>query len=142
VLLGNYYHLLVETPGANLVSGMQWLQTVWFNRRHGLSGHLFGGRYKAVLIDEGEPQANSALFLGQFAAIGAGLTIRTNGLSLSNADVKGFDSIRLFQPRTRSAGLSRSEVSSILRACCIRHMQSMSPQLSLLTIEPMWRSCM
>jgi putative transposase len=61
VLLGNHYHLLVETPGANLVSGMQWLQTaytVWFNRRHALSGHLLGGRYKAVLIDEGEPQAN------------------------------------------------------------------------------------
>jgi putative transposase len=59
VLMGNHYHLLVETPGANLVSGMQWLQTaytVWFNRRHRLSGHLFGGRYKAVLIDEGEPQ--------------------------------------------------------------------------------------
>ena len=61
VLMGNHYHLLVETPGANLVSGMQWLQTaytVWFNRRHALSGHLFGGRYKAVLIDEGEPQSN------------------------------------------------------------------------------------
>jgi REP-associated tyrosine transposase len=59
VLMGNHYHLLVETPRANLVSGVQWLQTaytVWFNRRHKLSGHLFGGRYKAVLIDEGEPQ--------------------------------------------------------------------------------------
>jgi putative transposase len=59
VLMGNHYHLLVETPRANLVSGMQWLQTaytVWFNRRHNLSGHLFGGRYKAVLIDKGEPQ--------------------------------------------------------------------------------------
>ena len=61
VLMGNHYHLLVKTPGANLVSGMQWLQTaytVWFNRRHSLSGHLFGGRYKAVLIDEGAPQSN------------------------------------------------------------------------------------
>jgi putative transposase len=61
VLMGNHYHLLVETPGANLVSGMQWLQTaytVWFNRKHGLDGHLFGGRYKAVLIDEGERPAN------------------------------------------------------------------------------------
>jgi hypothetical protein len=59
--MGNHYHLLVKTPRANLVSGMQWLQTaytVWFNRRHSLSGHLFGGRYKAVLIDEGEPQSN------------------------------------------------------------------------------------
>jgi putative transposase len=59
MLMGNHYHLLIETPGADLVSGMQWLQTaytVWFNRRHNLSGHLFGGRYKAVLIDQGEPQ--------------------------------------------------------------------------------------
>jgi len=59
--MGNHYHLLVKTPRANLVSGMQWLQTaytVWFNRRHSLSGHLFGGRYKAVLIDEGAPQSN------------------------------------------------------------------------------------
>jgi putative transposase len=61
VLMGNHYHLLVETPEANLVRGMQWLQTaytVWFNRRHSLSGHLFGGRYKAVLIDQGEPDSN------------------------------------------------------------------------------------
>jgi hypothetical protein len=60
VLMGNHYHLLAETSGANLVSGMQWLQTaytVWFNRRHRLSGHLFGGRYKAVLIDQGEPES-------------------------------------------------------------------------------------
>jgi hypothetical protein len=59
--MGTHYHLLLETPGANLVSGMQWLQTaytVWFNRRNALSGHLFGGRYKAVLIDEAEPQSN------------------------------------------------------------------------------------
>jgi putative transposase len=58
VLMRNHYHLLVETPGANLVAGMQWLQTaytVWFNRRHGLSGHLFGGRYKAV--DQEKPQS-------------------------------------------------------------------------------------
>ena len=37
VLMGNHYHLLMETPEANLVSGMQWLQTAytgWFNRRH------------------------------------------------------------------------------------------------------------
>ena len=70
MLMGNHYHLLVETPGANLVSGMQWLQTaytVWFNRRHGLSGHLFGGRYKAVLIDEGEPQAN--MFYGYLGTV-------------------------------------------------------------------------
>ena len=50
VLMDNHYHLLMETPEANLVSGMRWLQTaytVWFNRRHNLSRHLFRGRYKA-----------------------------------------------------------------------------------------------
>jgi hypothetical protein len=57
--MGNHYHVLVETPRANLVRGSQSLQTaytVWFNRLHNLSGHLFCGRHKAVLTDEGEPQ--------------------------------------------------------------------------------------
>ena len=61
VLMGNHYHLLIETPEANLVSGMQWLQTaytVWFNRKHGLDCRLFGGRNKAVLIDERESPRN------------------------------------------------------------------------------------
>ena len=54
VLLGNHYHLMVQTPSANLVRGMSWLQstyTVRFNRRHSMSGHLFQGRYKAVVVD-------------------------------------------------------------------------------------------
>ena len=56
VLLNNHYHLLVETPEANLIKGMQWLQNAFtrrFNTRHGLWGRLFGDRYKAVLV-EGE----------------------------------------------------------------------------------------
>jgi len=54
VLMGNHYHLLLETPEANLVAGMTWFQTTYtvrFNARHKRSGHLFGGRYKAVLVD-------------------------------------------------------------------------------------------
>ena len=53
----NHYHLLVETPEANLVAGMRWFQTTYtvrFNRRHRLSGHLFQGRYKAVIVDPEE----------------------------------------------------------------------------------------
>jgi putative transposase len=56
VLLSNHYHLLVETPEANLTKGMQWLQNAFtrrFNTRHRLWGRLFGDRYKAVLV-EGE----------------------------------------------------------------------------------------
>jgi len=55
VLMGNHYHLVVETPKANLVDGMAWLQNTYtrrFNTRHKAWGRLFGDRYKAILIDE------------------------------------------------------------------------------------------
>ncbi len=54
VLMGNHYHLFIETPEANLVAGMSWLQntvTRRHNGRHGTWGRLFGDRYKAVLVD-------------------------------------------------------------------------------------------
>ncbi len=52
VLMGNHYHVLVETPEANLVSGMKWVQGAYtqrYNSRHRVFGHLFQGRYKAVI---------------------------------------------------------------------------------------------
>ena len=54
-LMNNHFHLVVETPQPNLALGMKWLlgtYTQRFNRRHRQWGHLFGGRYKAQLIDE------------------------------------------------------------------------------------------
>ena len=57
VLMSNHYHLMIETPQANLVAGMRWFQTTWtmrFNTRHRLCGHLFQGRYKAVVVDAEE----------------------------------------------------------------------------------------
>ncbi len=45
---------VVETPQANLVAGMKWFLGTYtgrFNRRHQLSGHLFSGRYKALIVD-------------------------------------------------------------------------------------------
>ena len=56
VLMGNHYHLLVETPEGNLVAGMKWLQGTYtqrYNGRHGIFGHLFQGRYKALVVDGG-----------------------------------------------------------------------------------------
>lgn len=56
VLMGNHYHLLLETPEANLVVGMQWLQSTYtkrFNARHREWGHLFQGRYKAIPVEPG-----------------------------------------------------------------------------------------
>jgi REP element-mobilizing transposase RayT len=52
-LMPNHFHLVVETPLANLVAGMKWFlgtYTSRFNRRHKLSGHLFSGRYKSLLV--------------------------------------------------------------------------------------------
>lgn len=58
-LMGNHFHLVIETPEPNLVAGMKWLlgtYTVRFNTRHQLRGHLFAGRYKSLLIDETDSQ--------------------------------------------------------------------------------------
>lgn len=54
-LMPNHYHLLIQTPRANLSAGAGWLQTTYsvrFNRRHRRSGHLFQGRFKAHLVEE------------------------------------------------------------------------------------------
>jgi len=53
-LMSNHFHLAMETPRANLVAGMKWFlgtYTARFNRRHKLFGHLFSGRYKALIVD-------------------------------------------------------------------------------------------
>ena len=55
VLMGNHYHLLLQTPRPTLVAGMQWLQNTYtrrFNTRHRLWGRVFGDRYKAVLVED------------------------------------------------------------------------------------------
>jgi len=54
-LMDNHYHFLIETPEANLSRGMQRLNgryTQGFNRRHGRVGHVFQGRYKAILVEK------------------------------------------------------------------------------------------
>jgi REP element-mobilizing transposase RayT len=53
-LMRNHYHLVLETPNANLVAGMAWLQstyTIRLNHRHKLFGHVFSGRYQAQLVE-------------------------------------------------------------------------------------------
>jgi putative transposase len=52
--MSNHYHLLIETPEANLSQGMRQLNGVYtqrFNRAHGRVGHVFQGRYKAILVE-------------------------------------------------------------------------------------------
>ncbi len=50
----NHFHLAVETPEPNLVEGMHWVQCTYatrYNRYRGEMGHLFQGRYKALLME-------------------------------------------------------------------------------------------
>ena len=51
----NHYHMVVETPDANLSKGMRQLNGVYtqrFNRSHQRVGHVFQGRFKAILVDK------------------------------------------------------------------------------------------
>ena len=77
-LMGNHYHLLLETPEANLVAGMQWLQSTYtkrFNADHREWGHLFQGRYKAIPVEPGG---------GYFLAV-------ATYIHLNPARMKGYD---------------------------------------------------
>jgi REP element-mobilizing transposase RayT len=54
-LLTTHYHVVVETPLANLSVGMQQLNgtyAAWFNDRRGRQGHVFGSRYRSILIED------------------------------------------------------------------------------------------
>ena len=77
-LMGNHYHLLLETPEPNLVVGMQWVQSTYtkrFNVAHREWGHLFQGRYKAIPVEAGG---------GYFSAI-------ASYIHLNPVRIKGFD---------------------------------------------------
>ncbi len=83
-LMSNHYHLLVQTPHANLSRAAQWLNVayvVWFNRRHGRVGPLLQGRFKAVPVDgEGAWALDLSVYLHlnpvRVAALGLGKRAR------------------------------------------------------------------
>ncbi|OGW38621.1 MAG: hypothetical protein A2Y97_05770 [Nitrospirae bacterium RBG_13_39_12] len=55
VLMGNHYHLLIETPKGNITKVIHYLNatyTGYFNKKYGRVGHLFQGRYKGLLIEK------------------------------------------------------------------------------------------
>jgi REP element-mobilizing transposase RayT len=60
-VMRNHYHLAVQTPQGNLVSGVHWLQSTFgnrFNRFRGEHGRAFQGRYQAILVEPGRHLAN------------------------------------------------------------------------------------
>jgi REP element-mobilizing transposase RayT len=54
-LMANHYHLLLETPEANLSRAMHYLNTSysnWFKLKHQIVGSIFQGRYKSILVEK------------------------------------------------------------------------------------------
>ena len=65
-LMGNHYHLLIETPEANLSRGMRQLNGIYtqkFNWKRRRSCHLLQGRYKAIIVDKDEYLLELARYL-------------------------------------------------------------------------------
>lgn len=82
VLMDNHYHLLLELIETNLSRAVQWLNvsySVWFNHRHGRSGHLFQGRFKSVAVSPEE----WALALSRYAHLNP---VRVQTLGLGRRD--------------------------------------------------------
>ncbi len=82
VLMDNHYHLLMRPRDANLSRAMQWLQvsySVRFNWAHRTSGHVFQGRFKAILIEDRGRVGEVARYLHLNP-------VRVAGLGLSKAD--------------------------------------------------------
>ncbi|MBI5104980.1 MAG: transposase [Solirubrobacterales bacterium] len=67
-LMNNHYHLLVCTPGEDLAKGM-WLlngdYATGFNRRHGLRGHVFEGRYVSVPVQDDEQLVHTVRYIAR-----------------------------------------------------------------------------
>ena len=60
VVMRNHYHLALETPKGNLVDGMKWLQGTFanrFNRFRSEHGHVFQGRYQAIILEDDDALA-------------------------------------------------------------------------------------
>jgi putative transposase len=65
-LMGNHFHLLVETPEPNLSAGMQRLKSeyaTYFNERHSFDGHLFKQRFDSRLIETDEHRSEALRYI-------------------------------------------------------------------------------
>jgi len=109
VVMRNHYHLALETPEGNLVEGMRWLQSTYanrFNRLRGENGHVFQGRYRALVVED----------LGGLGAVGHYIhlnPVRAGVLGVGRLREYRFGSYyHLWAPKGRPAGLTFEAVLS------------------------------
>lgn len=65
-LMPNHYHLLVGTPDGNISQAIQWLNGsygIWHNRKHNRSGHVYGERFKAILVEDSAWGLEASVYL-------------------------------------------------------------------------------
>ena len=113
VLMGNHYHLLLETPEPNLSAGMKWLQGTYtqrFNSRHKVFGHLFQGRFKALNVDDDQEYFETVSAYIHLNPVRAGLVRREAGALTGYrwSSYPGF----LAAPSRRPAWLETEKVSN------------------------------
>lgn len=109
IVMRNHYHLALETPEGNLVEGMRWLQSTYanrFNRFRQERGHVFQGRYQALLVED----------LSGLGAVGHYIhlnPVRAKFLSVAELAKYRYSSYRwLNLPKTRPEGLTFEAVLS------------------------------
>ena len=135
-LMGNHYHLLIQTPHANASKAMQWLNVsygVWYNRKHDRVGPLFQGRFGSKLVDG---EGAWALDLSVYIHLNP---VRVAGLDLGKIDKKveglGWKEPTNEEIKARLARL-RGHPWSSYRACAG---YVAAPQW--LTCERLWEMC-
>jgi len=87
VLMDNHYHLLIRTPKANVSQAIQWLNvsySIWWNRRHGRCGSVFQGRFKSIIVENGNwvLDASEYLHLNPVTVRGLGLSKRAKTMEV------------------------------------------------------------
>jgi putative transposase len=105
VLMSNHYHLVVQTPDANLSEAMQWLSvsySMWFNRRHDRVGPLFQGRFKSIPIENSAWAYEVSLYVHLNPVMRRGLGL---GKQERRAEAKGFKAPDPAQVKIRLAEL-------------------------------------
>jgi REP-associated tyrosine transposase len=108
-LMGNHFHLLVQTPRANLAPGMRDLKSAYatgFNGRHGRRGPLFESRYKSQLVQDRDYLIAAARYIA-LNPVRAGLTLRPEDYPWSSfRDFEAGTPSRLMDPRPLLSSIS------------------------------------
>jgi REP-associated tyrosine transposase len=113
VLMRNHYHFFIETPEANLVAGMKWLQNAYtrrFNTRHRAWGRLFGDRYKSVIVEGKDPWYYATLLdYIHLNPVRAGLVKLSEGQSMVDYPWCSVASGYALAPKRRAPWLAASD---------------------------------